>query len=284
MDLEAQVVPLGRFGAEVRKIDLGGPDSDTRATWMCALLARYQVLLFRAQTITPQDQLRFTRFFGLSEPGLDRRPAEHKVPGHGDILHLSNAPESVTGDYGFGWHSDGLAYARVPHGVTVLQCKACPPGRGATLFADQYAAFDRLGEALQQKIAGLYWLLPPIPFSEVPAGRYLAQPIVREHPVTGRRFIFCSPAARQICGWSRSDSADLLRSLRVHQTHTECLYRHDWMPGDVLVWENRTLLHTRADKVDCVVQGLRLMYRTATRGDFEAVACEAELGVDSAPA
>ena len=275
MDLAAQLVPLGRFGAEVRGIDLGRPLSDASDGALRALLARYQILLFRRQIITPNDQLRFTRIFGLPEPGLERRPTDHKLPNHHDILYLSNAAGSATSDYGLGWHSDGLAYARVPHGVTVLQCKACPPDSGATLFANQYAAFDRLGEELQRTIAGLYWQLPSIPFSEVPAGRGLAQPMVREHPMTGGRFLFCAPAARQICGWSHSDSAELLRSIHAHQTHADCLYRHDWVPGDVLIWENRTLLHTRAGKVDPVTQGLRVMHRTATLGDFEAVACEA---------
>lgn len=140
------------------------------------LVARYQILVFRDQAIDPATQLRFTRLFGDPEPSILRRPATHQVDGFPGILRLHNAQGSPTLNYGQSWHSDGLAYARVPHGVTVLSCKACPAGVGDTLFASQILAHAAMPEALRVTINDLRWLLPPMPFSEVPSGKAYTHP------------------------------------------------------------------------------------------------------------
>lgn len=269
------VVPLEPFGAELTGWVLGAGVLASTGAALRDLLARHQLLLIRSTQLTPADQLRVTRMFGTPEAGLSLRPQSHKVAGHRDVLLLSNVPGSATDDYGFSWHSDGLAYARVPHGATLLHCVACPPGVGATLFADQYAAYSALDASLQMRIADLYWHLPPMPFSEIAPGSGLAQPVVRMHPVTGRKFLFCAPAARQIRGKTLGDSAELLAAIRARQTLAELTYRHRWMPGDLVIWENCTLLHNREDVVRFASAGARVMHRTAVGGDFPALECEA---------
>jgi taurine dioxygenase len=272
-DLPFSVVPLGAFGAEIEGLDLNAvTDADARD--LQATLARFQILVFRRQSLTPEAQIRLTRRFGVPEPGIARRPEGHQVPGHPDLLYLSNAPNSQTYNYGMGWHSDGLAYARTPHGVTMLHCIDCPPGVGDTLFASQYLAYDALSDAFQRVIGGLYWHLPDIPFSEVPPGKGLAHPLVRVHPQTGRPFLFCSPACRQILGMTREESAGILDVVHRIQVRKDVVYRHAWRKSDVVVWENCALLHSRADVVDVERQGLRMMHRSATAGDYEAIDCE----------
>src|ERR1700761_1134794 len=141
-----RVAPIGRFGAEVDGLDLGKPVEGETARHLRIALAKFQILVFRKQTCSPGGQIRLTRCFGDLEPGIALRPEGHQLPAYPDILYLSNKPGSPTLGYGSAWHSDGLAYARVPHGVTVLHCLACPPGVGDTLFADQYEAYGAMSE------------------------------------------------------------------------------------------------------------------------------------------
>lgn len=274
-DAPFEVITLSKFGAEVAGIDLKRPVNDETARHLRMVLARFQILVFRKQTFSPAEQSRITRCFGNPEPGIARRPEGHQVPGHADVLYLSNKPGSPTLDYGSAWHSDGLAYARVPHGVTILHCIACPPGVGDTLFANQYMAYEAMSESLRQTLKDFYWYLPRIPYSEIPSGKGLVQPMVRAHSETGRQFLFCSPSARQIRGMTRSESAVILKLVHEHQVREEFVYRHAWSELDVVLWENCTLLHNRADVVDFATQGLRVMHRSATSGSFEAIECEA---------
>ncbi|MGO1070187.1 TauD/TfdA dioxygenase family protein [Lysobacter sp. CA199] len=269
------LAPLGRFGAEVSGIDLREALDESTMAQLRRALAEHQILVIRGQSLPPADQTRFARCFGESEPGIARRPEGHQVAGHPNILYLSNRPGSPTMDYGVAWHSDGLAYARVPHGITMLHCIACPPGVGATLFANQYLAYQAMSAGFRKLVRDLYWYLPPIPFSEVPPGKGLAQPMVRAHPVTGREFVFCSPSARQIRGLSRQESEGLLKVVHEYQVREELVYRHQWRELDVVLWENCALLHNRDDVVDYASQGLRAMHRAATSGTFAAIECEA---------
>jgi taurine dioxygenase len=274
-DAPFEVIPLGEFGAEVAGIDLKEPVDDETARHLRMVLAKFQILVFRNQTFSPAEQTRFTRCFGNLEPGIARRPEGHQVPGHPHILYLSNKSGSPTLGYGSAWHSDGLAYARVPHGVTMLHCIACPPGVGDTLFANQYEAYGAMYESLRKILKGLYWYLPRIPYSEIPTGKGLAQPMVRTHSETGREFLFCSPSACQIRGMTRYESAAILKLVHGYQVRDEFVYRHAWRELDVVLWENCTLLHNRADVIDFAIQGLRAMHRSATSGSFEAIECEA---------
>lgn len=273
-----EVRPLRPFGAIVSGISVAETAEDAQLQQLRQLLFEFQLLVIRDQVLTPSAQLRLTRCFGEVEPSIRRRPASHQVPGHPDILYLSNKPDSPTAEYGTAWHSDGLAYARVPHGATVLHCVQCPLGVGDTLFADQYAAFDALSSEIQDKAADARWYLPDIPYSEVPAGRGLIQPMVRTHPVTGKSFVFCSPQAAHLRDREPAESAEILAAVHAAQVREEHVYRHEWRPGDTVIWENCTTLHNRADTVDIALHGLRAMHRSATVGDFSADECEAPPG------
>lgn len=270
-----EVIPFSEFGAEVAGLDLKKPLNEETAHQLRSVLAQFQVLVLRNQHFSPADQVRFTRCFGDLEPGIARRPTAHQVPEHPDILYVSNKPDSPTLDYGMAWHSDGLAYAKVPHGVTMLHCIACPPGAGDTLFANQYQAYEAMSETLGKILKSLYWYLPRIPYSEVPPGKGLAHPMVRTHSETGREFIFCSPSACQIRGMTRYESEGILKLVHEYQVRDEFIYRHAWRPLDVVLWENCTILHNRAGVVNFATQGLRAMHRSATSGTFAAIECEA---------
>lgn len=270
-----EVTSLGRFGAEIAGIDLKRPVDEDTARELRMILAKFQILVFRNQLTSPADQTRITRYFGPLEPGIARRPEGHQVPGHPNILKLSNKLGSPTLEYGSAWHSDGLAYARIPHGMTMLHCIDCPQGVGDTLFANQYEAYEAMPEGLQETLSCLYWYLPTMPYSEIPAGKGLAQPMVRTHSETGRRFLFCAPNACQIRGMTRYESERILKIVHEYQVRDEFVFRHAWRKLDIVMWENCALLHNRADVVDFATQGPRIMHRSATSGSFEAIECEA---------
>jgi taurine dioxygenase len=273
-DAPFEVIPLGKFGAEVAGIDLKKSIDEDSTRQLRMILTKFQILVFRNQTISPADQIRIMRCFGPLEPGIARRPESHQVPGYPGILHLSNKPGSPTLEYGSAWHSDGLAYARVPHGITMLYCIDCPLGVGDTLFANQYEAYEAMSDGLREILSALYWYLPTMPYSEIPAGKGLAQPMVRTHSETGRKFLFCAPNACQVRGMTSYESGGILKVVHEYQVRDELVYRHAWRELDVVLWENCTLLHRRADKVDSTTQGFRTMNRSATSGCFEAIECE----------
>ncbi len=270
-----EVTPIGRFGAVIEGFDLSGSGDIHAVQHLRTALAAFQLLLFRGQAISPRDQIRLTECFGHLEPGIARRPDTHRVEGYPDLLYVRNTPGSPTLDYGSAWHSDGLAYARIPHGATVLRCIACPPGIGDTMFANQYEAYNAIPDFLRESLNGLDWYLPPIAYSEMPNGKGLVQPLFRMHSETGRNFIYHAPQAYQIRGLPRAESTRFLDAIYHCQVREDLVYRHSWRQQDVLVWENCALLHNRADTVDFATQGLRAMHRSATSGQFEARGCEA---------
>lgn len=243
---------------------------DASAHLVRTYLARFQLLVFRDQTLSPAEQIKFTCLFGEPEPSLSLRPNDHKVADFPGVLRLHNRPGSPTLDYGQSWHSDGLAYARTPHGATILSCKACPDGVGDTLFSSQVLAYQAMPEDLRREIERLSWLLPPMPFSEVPDGKALVHPLVRTHPLSGQKFIFCAPNAQRILGMDIDQSTKLLARVRGYQLAASYQYRHRWRPGDLVVWDNCGLLHNRADIITYERHGLREMHRTATAGTFAA--------------
>jgi taurine dioxygenase len=275
LDAPFQVTPLGEFGAEIVGADLAQPLNENVARHLRGALAAFQLLVLRKQHLLPAQQVKLASCFGDLEGGVARRPEGHRLPGHPDILYLTNECASPTAKYGMSWHSDGLAYATVPHGATLLYCLACPPGVGDTLFANQYRAYAAMSDGLRSLLSGLFWHLPKIPYSEIPPGKGLVHPIVRQHPQTKRHFVFCAPNACQLRGLTRRESTGLLDVIHEYQLRDEGVYRHSWAPRDLVVWENCALLHNRADAVDFRTQGLRAMHRSATSGNLEAIECEA---------
>lgn len=267
--------PLAPFGAEIVGVDLKEAIEPSLASLLRLALGRYQVLVLRNQFLEPAHQEALTRALGNLEPSIASRPMSHKVGGFSNVLRLSNEPGSPTVDYGTNWHSDGLHYAIVPHGATVLACVECPNGRAETWFADQYAAYQRLPESLQSRAFALRWILPDVLHSEVPRGRSYCQPLARVHGLTNRPYLYCTPVARRILGLSDALSDEILDCVRTSQISENNVYRHVWRSGDVVVWENATLLHKRGDAADFSDHGPRVMHRSVTQGEFAATDCSA---------
>jgi taurine dioxygenase len=187
-----------------------------------------------------------------------------------------------------GWHTD-QSYRRPPPDISLfLAVTPVPQGQGQTLFADCAAAYDALSPELKARVEGLEGLhVQPgagrsrtavlageTPRPLKPHERAQRQPVVRVHPVTGRLALYLCEFGQM--DWiegpfvgmqpgPNGDGADLLFALMTHMTRPEFVYVHEWSRGDVLVWDNRCLVHA-ATWYDAAKE-TRLMWRTTVRGN-----------------
>ena len=224
----------GSLGAEVRGIDLGssGPEEADR---LSSLLAENLVLFFPDQDLSPEEHIGFGRLFGELEAhpnlSLDAQRPEffelHAVGGSGAI-----ADE---------WHSDLTCQAE-PSVIAILQMKTCPEVGGDTLWANMYKAYDELSAPMKDLCEGLTALHDASPHGT--PERKAIHPVVRTHPVTGRKSLFVNEHfTRRIVEMSHEESEVLLRHLTRHATRSRFTVRYRWSEGTVAMWDNRCTQH-----------------------------------------
>jgi len=268
------VRPLSpRMAAEVVGLDLREPlDPATRQAVYDAFV-RYQVLAFRDQTLTKPEQIAFTEQFGT----LERHVASNRG---GDIplLHVVsnlNAEGKPSGKVkSTTWHSD-KSFRPEPSMATILHAVIMPPDGGDTCFANMYAAYDALDEAEKAALDGLRvihsWELSQqksglrATEEEIRDAPPMSHPLVRVHPDSGRKCLFMGLHASHIDGWPVQDGRTLLAKLEAHATQDRFVYRHKWHAGDVLMWDNRCLLHRADPNFDAALYP-RVLHRTCLRG------------------
>jgi taurine dioxygenase len=157
------------------------------------------------------------------------------------------------------FHSD-KCYVERPCVATMLYAITIPAKGGNTLFANQYKAYDTLPEETKKRIADLKAVNTyepggtdnyAKPISKVtPTEKALtfAHPLVRVHPATGRKALYLNRLMTEyVVGMPRAESVALLESLFDHQEQPQFIYEHKWTPGDVVIWDNRCVLHARSD-------------------------------------
>lgn len=265
------------LGAEVTDLDLRNPIDDALAdTLRCALYA-HQVLLFRSQQLGLTDQLRFTGVLGQVDTPWDQN---HLHPDEPRIQLITNA-----GRQGINyktstlyWHTD-QSFAPKPSRETVLCAVAVPPTGGNTLFANMRQAYEDLPEDLRARLRTLRarhsfgYLMMPIMrqrVSDAAATRDVARfpdvehPLVRTHPVTGQQSLYLNElCVDRIVNLDEAASSELLQQLFAHCLRPRYIYAHQWVPGDVVVWDNVSTMH-RAD--DIPADHPRLFNRSNTIG------------------
>jgi alpha-ketoglutarate-dependent taurine dioxygenase len=274
---EPNITPLdATFGAVVSGVALDDLD-DTAWRAIQDAFHRYALLVFPGQNLTPEAQTAFAARFGA---------IEEIVAGH-RAVPISNrkadgtlmAPE----DYGMkimkgneGWHTDS-SYMSVSAKASCLQAHVVPSEGGQTEWADMRAAYDALDEAMRERIAALS-AFHSLRHSqakighEAPAGSSYGmmdgtpplRPLVKTHPVTGRKSLFIGRHAFGIPGLPEADSEQLLGDLVAFACRAPRIYRHEWQPGDVAIWDNRCLLH-RARPFD--IGEPRVMWHVRVSGD-----------------
>ena len=228
------------LGARVEGIDVRTVDESQWAV-LNDLFCEHQLLVFPGQDLEPADHMSFARRWGelVRHPyaGLDEYP---------DIIELKNVGKGR--DINQHWHSD-MTYNSAPPKLTMLYAHSTPSIGGDTAFANQTLAYQALSEGLRATVdelraehtaGGLANIYGEDP-GEAPTA---VHPVVRTHDETGSRALYvCAAFTRHFIGWSREESKALLEYLYRHSVRPEFQARHVWNPGDLIMWDNRSLLH-----------------------------------------
>ena len=244
------------LGAEITGVDLSRPLDDATFTAVHDALMTHSVVVLRDQEMSPEAQIEFSSRFG---PLMVHVLKEALLEGYPEIYRLSNVKidgkaqgRSNAGQY---WHSD-LTYEPNPSMGSVLYGITVPEVGGDTLFASTAHAFETLSEPMQQMLEGLtaeHWFAHAFRGGTNPAARAgdplserppVEHPVVRTHPVTGRKCLFINDGfTTRILGVTPAESTALMDFLGAHMTRPEVVYRHKWRDGDVVIWDNRALVH-----------------------------------------
>jgi taurine dioxygenase len=260
-----------KFAAEIMGIDLRDRlDAAMRQVILDALM-RYQVICFRDQSLSGEQQVAFTQQFGDLELFVTaNRRIDNPLPLLNIVTNVGKDGQP-TGDLETKrWHTD-KSFLPTPCFATILHPVILPPVGGETCFANMYAAYEALTEAEKADLENVR-VVHSREFSLRAAGRQptaqeiedagppIAHPLVRVHPVTGRKALFMGEHASHFEGQEQAGRAPL-DALEAHATQERFVYRHAWRRGDVLMWDNRCLLH-RGDTNFNVGLHPRVLHRT----------------------
>ena len=275
-----QLNPLSPvLGAEITGLDLRKPLSQNGIDEVMDLFHRHQVLVFRDQSLTPEEQIAACGQFGEIEiHPLEVVPWVHReltyvaniYPGREDIFEHCGPPFEL-------WHSD-TCYLPYPAKMSLLYAEKVPSSAGDTLFADMYKAYDDLPAEIKQKIEGKeavfgsgYKLMErckkrgyDLQISENDMQPDVSHPIVRSHPVTKRKSIFVNWAhTDHIVDMPTRESDELLNYIYDHCRKPEYVYVHEYRQGDLIVWDNASTIHSNTDKK---LSEVRIMRRVMIKG------------------
>ena len=281
-----QIVPSGaRLAAEIRGIDIRQVgDADFAAihrAWLDNL-----VLLFRGQSLTDEDLIRFSRRFGDLDWAPVQETGRRFVEGHPEIYVVSNVMEKgePIGSLGAGeavWHTD-MSYIPEPPKASILYALEIPPEGGDTGFVNMYAGYEALPADLKSRIAHLQIKHD----GTYNSGGYVRQgvtavddpvtspgaihPLVCTHPETGRQVLYLGRRRNAyIPGLPLAESEALLDELWRYATRDEYTWYNKWRPGDLVLWDNRCTMHRR-NAFDS--DSRRIMHRTQIKGETRPAA------------
>jgi taurine dioxygenase len=264
-------------GTEIAGVDLSDPvDRLTRERLNQAFLD-YSVIAIRDQTLNAPQFLEAMKIFG--EIFLQHNP-RFAVPECPQIHYISNQDKLEDGRAyipGEGYHTDHSNDVEPPK-ATALCAVKLPSTGGDTQFVNMYEAYEALPEEMKKRIEGLQARhVYQSKYSERKLPRLAearrrnesasaVHPIVRMHPETRRKAIYINPIrVEEIVGMPEHETLPLLDELLEHATQEKFQYRHKWKAGDVVIWDNRCLMHKANG--DYPVSEVRYLYRLMLRGD-----------------
>ncbi|GAA4331685.1 TauD/TfdA family dioxygenase [Pigmentiphaga soli] len=239
-------------GASIEGIDLAERHDDPQVRQLLNdALNRHHVLAIRGQRLSAEQFLRAARVFG--EVMTHHRAAGYSAD-HKDVYQVRNRRISDTEQFIVGdtFHSDH-SNARIPPRATTLHALALPSSGGDTQFVNTHLAYDELPQATKRRIDGLkalhvyqssYSPRALQKLSDATPGESALHPLVRTHPENGRKFLFVNPVRIQsIPGMPDDEAQALIAELMAHATQQKYEYRHRWLHGDMVIWDNRSVLH-----------------------------------------
>ncbi len=285
------------FAAEITGIDLRQPQPAATIDAIDAIedaIGQYGVLVFPGQDITDDQQLAFSRQLGPLEEtrgtGISKPHEMRLHPAFADISNLNVDNTVLARDnrrrlYSLGnmlWHSDS-SFKPIPATYSLLSARIPVDKGGETQFADMRAAYDALESDTKAEIDDLVCEHSLI-YSRATLGfmdlteeeratmRPVRQVLVRTHPRSGRKSLYLSSHIGKILGWPTPEAMAFIRDLTEHATQPEFVYTHRWRKHDLVMWDNRSMLH-RARRYDHTQ--VRDMRRT-TVGDTRPTIAQAE--------
>ena len=274
------------FGARVEGVDLAQAPDEATFRQIFEAFQEHSVLVFHDQHVTDEQQMAFSRRFGPLETTINSIGQERRL--HANLVDLSNVdPQREGGLMGWDdrrmlyqsgnqlWHSDS-SFKPVPAMASLLSGREVPPVGGETEFVSMRYAYATLPEETRRRLDGgvvvhsiLYsrstiakGLFDPAQEREQPPVR---QALVRANPVNGRKSIYIGSHAWYVEGLPHEESRRLLDGLLAHTTRPECVYQHRWRRCDLVMWDNRCVLH-RGRPWDAA-RHRRVMRRTTVAGE-----------------
>jgi taurine dioxygenase len=268
-------------GAAVTGVDLTQPLDDSQVADIRAAWLKHHVLSFPDQNMSDDDLERFTQYFG----GFGHDPFFDPIEGREHIAAIRRDADEKSPLFAENWHSDWSFQAHPPAGTCLLGL-TIPPVGGDTCFANQHAALDAMPDEMRAKYEGLTAIhsaqmayAPDGAYGEKDEGRSMAirpdesareterHPLIRAHPETGQLGLFsCMGYIIGFEGMDQQEALPLLQQLYAWQSRDEFVYRHQWQPNLLVMWDNRSVLH-------CATGGYdghdRLLHRT-TIAAFQA--------------
>lgn len=267
------------FGAEITGLDLSRPLPAQTLAEVRRAFAEHSVIWFPDQPLD-HDQL---EAFTLQIGPFGHDPYVKPLADRPHILEVRREPEETASVFGGSWHSDWSFQAQPP-AATLLHAKIVPPVGGDTLYADGFRACEALSPAMRRLLEGLRALHSAAgPYGA--SGYYATEtakrsmemltspeaentqlhPIVRTHPVSGRKALFVNPVYTVgVEGMTAAESAALLGFLFQHMTQEAFVLRHIWRADMLTMWDNRCALHNATGGYN---GHRRLMHRTTVAGD-----------------
>jgi alpha-ketoglutarate-dependent taurine dioxygenase len=263
-------------GAEIEGLDLKMPVSPELRKALNAEFAKFHVLVFRDQKLTAAEFAHAGEIFGdlMSHHHKDVRDS-----GHPEVYIVRNE-KVAPGEYriqGGSFHTDHSNHP-IPPKATALHPVSLPSYGGDTQFVNMHNAYDDLPEAMKRRIEGLKAVhvfeskfsprkLRPLDeksSNELPPPGI--HPLVRVHPENGRRALYMNPVRIEaIVGMPEKEALDLVAELMAHATQKKYEYRHKWRYGDMVIWDNRSVMHQANGDYD--MNEVRHLHRIMVKGE-----------------
>ena len=258
-------------GVTITGIDLAEPLAPEAKGRILEAFRDHHVVVFPGQALTREQQYGFARNFGevqpSGQPGSKRHAVAHVISNLDKDGNPVDRSASPVGNYR--WHTDKSWHA-VPPLLTMLHAIALPPSGGDTEFANTSMAYAALPEKTKRRIAGLQVVFR----WGASGGNAIAatrdespvdHPLVRTHPDTGSKALYLGNHASHICGMPKAEGTALLEELLEHATQRQFVYAHRWRKGDLVIWDNRCLLHRAVANYD-MGKYRRVLHRSVVRG------------------
>lgn len=280
-----EIIPSGKtLGAEVRGVDMSGALDEATIAVIRQAWLDHLVLLFRGQELSDRDLVATAALFGELELSPRNEMTDsfgEYAPSMPEVTIISNIKVGgqAIGSLGDGeadWHQD-MTFTDVPPDACFLYALELPPSGGNTSFNNMYRVYESLPEETRQRIDGRraihdYSMTSAgdlrkgfdavSDVTQTPGARH---PLARTHPDTDRKALFLGRRRNQyVPGLSVPESEALLDELWAHARAQE-YWEHEWRIGDLIVWDNRCVMHRR-DAFDPASR--RLLHRTQTRGSI----------------